>query len=139
MGYEKDCEVTGEAEFSYKIKCQVKKFLQTIKDTNEKGHDFQMQEDSFILIPQLEYDEATAFMDDYLNQLTFKKEIEMVCIMKYPIGKPCRMAFCKPNRNHNDYHFFVMSTEHDDALRNIDGKTILIDVRPDGEEEKYDV
>jgi hypothetical protein len=62
---------------------------------------------------------------------------EFVAFATYPIGRAVRVFFSEPSNHHEDFHFFIMTIDHNDLLASLEGKNFELKIIPRDQEKEF--
>lgn len=85
-------------------------------------------EDTFVFLLLDDSDAATEFIDAWLPDGDEVPELVLKC--SYPLFRKFRVCFKRPDYHVRDYHLQVMSKDAEDVLKNMDGKSIVVETVP---------
>ena len=133
-------------EQSFDLKLKVIKVEDSIVDTNAKGHKFQQDTQSIILMPSDMSDNAfTRFLIAYEESVKYKRvdqSIEVIGLISGHIIAPCRFELhqCKAYKGRSyTWHLFVMTMSVEEKLKNYINLMIDLSIVPTSQEELYQV
>lgn len=65
------------------------------------------------------------------------KGTEFLGFATYPIGRTIRVFFSEPSIHHKDYHFFIMTADHNDLLNSLIDRSFEFEIVPREQEELF--
>jgi hypothetical protein len=128
-------------EREYHLSGKINVISQQVNDKDIHGNATQYTSESMIISPDTSSTEYSRFMNQFLDELNFKRDgIEMVAMVASGIHKPCRVLLagsCKRWQHGN--HFMVMTVDIEKRLRSMVGKRIDFTIQPKRLEDTFSV